>query len=117
VIVVMLSAPYANLTEKEREGVKGVLRLTSEWLWQQGIACVTPHLNTDGHDDAAAREHYLRGYAEIASRCDAVLQVCEFVVAGESEGMERERKAAPRWFNSVVELVRWWQGLPEEVKR
>jgi len=117
VIVVMLSAPYAGLTEKEREGVKGVLRLTSEWLWQQGIACITPHLNTDGHDDAVARENYLRGYEEIASRCDAVLQVCEWLVDGESEGMRREREAAPRHFTSVLEFIHWWQGLPEEVKK
>lgn len=111
-IVVMLSAPFKGLSETELTMLQLDLRFTSQRLWRLGVACICPHLNTDGFPDDP-RENYLSGYEEIARRCDVVLAAWGL----QSEGVMREVAAARHAFTSIPALMEWLMQINERNKK
>ena len=111
--VVYIAGPY---TADTPEGIDANIRKAERiaWvLWRDGIAVITPHLNTVHFEetyadrDKAARVFY-GGDLSILKRCDAVLMLPNW---GKSTGAMMEHEAALAWdipvFYSVATLHDW----------
>lgn len=112
--VVMICAPYSSVNKSLRGDITKSVEAASMLLWENGIACITPHLNTgnfaDHHDSDLTVYH--DGYKEIAKRVDAILS---FLPSRKALNQINEVKACkgPTFFD-VKNCLRWAVNGDEE---
>ena len=74
-IVVYIAGPYtADTKEQTMLNIK-IAKEMSEEIWAAGFAAICPRLNTANLDTSTKIPYrrFLRGYAEILTKCDCVL--------------------------------------------
>lgn len=47
-------------------------RTAAKFVWRNGGIAICPHLNTIRFDELNSYKHFLHGYCEILTRCDAI---------------------------------------------
>ena len=90
---------YSNITEARRIAAS---------LWESGLACICPHLNTAFMGGLAPDLMFLNGDVEILLRCDAVYIPNPLVITA---GMRMEIDAANgrgvKVLRGSLELAEW----------
>jgi hypothetical protein len=107
--VVLISAPYSSVSPAQREDITRSVEAAAMLLWTNGIAVVSPHLNSGHFSDHNGTEvHFRAGYVEIAKRCDAMLSLYS---SKRADGCIAETNAVRSKgrpiFKDVKEVLKW----------